>query len=314
MNDYNEIVNNIQRKCEGLQQDLEFRHLVEAITGESPLGYAYSLRMSVDPEAEFSSAAQAVMELALHFLSEDGEPVDFSTELAQWIDDCRHSVRLIDAALTDPLRLDDPTNDPYEPDNQAILFPNFDPGYDRRDAWGKGNQDSHAPVFVKSANPIGKTNRDMWKRTTKNDNRDLYVLCDYGNFSLDQTKKYHASLFKVKTNIRRVSGVATPFLSVGAVQINMRTGVAECGLSGCNMKAQLLHTNPEALALSKITGYAPEPDREYQEYQILKILEHLGTHDKNGWLGKILNVNRRRDTNEDKLRSRNKALVAQFNN
>lgn len=297
MTDYNDLVNSIQRKCEGLKQDLEFRHLVEAITGESPLGYAYSLRMSVDPEAEFSSAAQSVMELALHFLSEDGEPIDFSTELAQWVDDCRHSVRLIDAALTDPLRLDDPTNDPYEPDNQAIMFPNFDPGYDRRDAWGKGNQDSHAPVFVKSANPIGKTNRDMWRRTTKHENRDLYVLCDYGNFSLDQTKKYHASLFKVKTNIRRVSGVATPFLSVGSVQINMRTGIAECGLSGCNMKAQLMYAPVDSDDPSK-------PDREYQEYQVLKILEHLGTHDKNGWLGKILEVKRYRDNDDNRWLNR----------
>jgi hypothetical protein len=276
------------------QPEPEFRTIVERVTGESPLTYAYSLRMAVDPEEEFAHTASLVYEIVLALIEYD---LDFSDELSQWIDDCRHSVRLIDAALTDPLRLDDPNNDPYEYEPNINADPStFDAGYDRRDAWGKGNKNFNA-VFVSSANPLGKTSRDMWKRTTKNDTSDLYVLCDYGNFSLDQTKKYHESLFKVKTNIRRVSGVATPFLSVGCIQINMRNGIAECGLSGCTMKTQLLHAPVDS-------PVGVENDREYQEYQILKILEHLGTHDKNGWLGKITEVKRYRDSDDNKWLSR----------
>lgn len=132
-------------------------------------------------------------------------------------------------------------------------------------------------------------------------NTELYLCTEYGSFSFQATANNAAAALRVRRSIR--NGV--PFLSVGSIQINMNSGLVSCGLNGCIWARTLNQTHKD--------------DRQLQEYVVLSILAHVGSHTHTNTKGQTLGVvptfkaepKRTRDSYNDKLRSHAMAIYWQ---
>lgn len=239
--------------------DNTFAEQFEEIVMESTFSVFSFARTLEDPWAYMKSVLEDIKHLEEQFEDEYTEFVDRANE---WLD-------ILDSAFTSNERQDihsrwDEDDPEYSPVGQT-----FDRGYNPRqrvrDVW-----DMDSPVFATEVH--NKSSRKIWQRTTKNDSNALRILCDYGNFDMGATEKYGRALLRIRTVTRNVKGVPTPFLSVGAVQINMRTGFVKCGVYGCNHEGQLTYTENSIVK--------PGFDKEWAEYQVLRIFAHLGEHGK----------------------------------
>lgn len=234
-----------------------FAEKFEEITFESTYSVFGFARTLEDPWAYMSSVLEDIAHLSDEYEDEYNEFVD---RAKNWMD-------ILDSAFTSDERdaVHD-REDEFEPEYSPV-GQSFDRGYNPRqrirDIW-----DMDSPVFVREQ--YNKKSRDIWQRTTKNDSTSLRILCDYGNFDMGLTEKYGKALLRIRTVTRNVKGVPTPFLSIGAVQVNMRTGFVKCGVFNCEHEGHLSHKY-----LSDGTW-----DKEWAEYQILRIFAHLGTHGK----------------------------------
>lgn len=143
--------------------------------------------------------------------------------------------------------------------------------------------------FFEYTGYVNTIKTESWIRPTGvhyTSNTELYMCLEYGNFSFQATQNAANATFRV----RRVVRDSVPFLAVGAIQINMHTGLCACGVNGCGWKRSLNQTHAE--------------NRELQEYVVLSILEHLSTHSKGIVPRFVQPAKRFRDSPEAKLKSR----------
>lgn len=150
----------------------------------------------------------------------------------------------------------------YDP-NAETRFLKYNPREFVRDVWGLDS------VMFYTESRQTQTSRAEWKRVTEGESTQLRLLTEYGNFDFGLTAKAGRAKLRVRTQVRK----GTPYLSIGAVQINMLTGKVACGVVGCKHVGQLSN-KPD-----RNDPTEQKPDREWQEYQILRIIAHLGTHD-----------------------------------
>jgi hypothetical protein len=105
------------------------------------------------------------------------------------------------------------------------------------------------------------TSRDVWDRTTGVEH-DTIVLTEYGIFNPMSTSRAHAAWMRV----RRVKRHGVEWLTIGSIQINMSNGEFYCGVSRCEFAHRL----------------TDQCSREHMEYQVMLLLQHLGTHAPKG--------------------------------
>jgi hypothetical protein len=124
-----------------------------------------------------------------------------------------------------------------------------------------------------------------WKNSSES--KHIRLLTEWGNFDFGVTDRASRATLRVRTQTRK----GVPHLGVGAVWVNMNTGSVKCWVNGCKF-ARRLRYNPDG---------TDEFDREYAEFQVLSILQHLGDHTlvnpANYWTP-IVHVKRFRDDRE----------------
>lgn len=265
-----------------------FTAAIEELTGESPYSVIAFARTLNDPWAYLDSVREDARAENIHENFPE-EYEEFNERIEEFLD-------TVDASLVSPERIAKDTDKWYsEPELESY----YSPRQFRQDVWGKGS-----PVWVVDSSTshlggrLGNTSRDIWKRATKDQSKDIRILCDYGNFSLEITNNLHKAFYKVRTSVRK----GIPVLGIGPVEVNMNTGQVACRVSGCNHRGQLTYS-----ADSEV-----EADREWMEYQVLRILAHIGwhnnrfpkTHTKDGrstHFPKILETKRHRDSDDEKV-------------
>ena len=185
---------------------------------------------------------------------------------------CEDFMEHLDESLITQL-MDQNRDDEIDPE------PKYDYKYSNRqfnqDKWG-----IDPTMFVKDYH---SNSRKEWRRSTGTDEH-LRMLTEWGNFSFDITEKNAKAKMRVHTNVRQ----GVPFLSVGSVNINMHTGVAKCYASGCKFSGQLRYNDEGTKHF----------DKEYAEFQVMRILQHLGDHtlkNPNNYWTPIIHVKRFRD-------------------
>lgn len=233
----------------------------ETMIGQDLYELKSELRLSLNAQAELD---EFLAEHSTH-LSED-----FLSELTE---DLQQAIDKLDESIVERLmHMNDHSYSQhdqyeYEYDNARpdAYYPEF--VSDVR-GWGRDNK-----AFVNTA--YRRNSRSEFKRTSGPEKR--IILTEIGSFDLTLTSKTAAAWMRVTRPVR--NGV--PHIQVGAVSINLSNGQLKCGVYDCDWKKQLTHIDPQVLQLAQITSTEdelPEFDREWAEYQLLKILEHLGTH------------------------------------
>ena len=120
------------------------------------------------------------------------------------------------------------------------------------------------PTYFTTMDERQRTSREEWRRVTE-DNYRLRMLVEYGNFDIAVTEKTARAWLRVRTAVRK----GVPYLAVGAIQIDMTNGLAQCGVVGCNHKGWLT---------VKDDGSSVEK-KQWLEFQVLRLIMHLGDHD-----------------------------------
>lgn len=260
-----------------------FTDKIEELTGESPYSIIAFARTINDPWAYFDSVEEDAIE--------SGIVEAFPEEWAEFWERVQEFKDTVDASLVSPERIEKDT-DPWHVEPEARDY--YSPRQFRQDVWGIGS-----PKWVIDSNlgnsRHGNESRKVWNRATQEDT-NLRIVCDYGNFDIELTKRNARAMLRVRTVVRK----GIPYLNIGGVTINMLNGHTKCGVSGCKTEGWMT--------------YAPtpnsEPDKEWMEYQVLRVLAHLGDHYNGGsnYFNKILAVKRHRDTDAMKFGSRTWAL------
>lgn len=213
-------------------------------------------------------------------LQQKSTDLDLDLDLYEWNNKLSIFLSTIDASL-ETKRQHNTTDKWYQsPDPNQSPQTRYNPRDFYRDK--VSNQSQYVAFFTEAR--ISESSRNEWRRVTINDNVQTRLLTEYGNFDLGTTHKAARALLRVRTNIRH----GNPYLSVGAVQINLRTGHIKCGVNGCKHEGQLTRS---------------DNSRVWFEFTILCILAHLGTHQigKGQIFPTIPEVKRYRDTPEEKL-------------
>jgi hypothetical protein len=243
-------------------------------TGESSSSIIAYARTITDP---WNYLEQAIDELKIEFMDFSSEMTD---QLDAFIERANTFLEEVDASLETKRNITEAQDrwaSEYDP-NAETRFMRYNPREMVRDIWGIGP----AMFFVESR--ASKDAKREWKRVTKDQPASLRMLTEYGNFDIGITERASKAALRVRTAVRK----GEPYLSIGAVQVNLNTGKVYCGVYGCNHTGRLSHG-----------------DREWMEYQILRILQHLGTHDMKS-AGKVFpvfveEVSPKRDTAKQKL-------------
>lgn len=261
-----------------------FTTAIEDLTGESPYSIIAFARTLNNPWEYFDSVREEAKELSIHENFPE-EYEEFDERIQQFLD-------TVDSSLVDEARLNSAQYDKWYVEPEAPDY--YSPRQFRQDVYGYGSPKWVVDSTIGSSRH-GNESRKVWNRATNNDH-NLRIICDYGNFDIALTQKAANATLRVRTSIRK----GVPYLNIGGVTINMLDGHTQCMVSGCTTQGWMT--------------YAPikdgEPDKEWMEYQVLRVLAHLGDHYNGGsnYFNKILAVKPKRDTDAMKFGSRTWAL------
>jgi hypothetical protein len=275
-------------------QALTFDDEFEVIVGESEYSVLAFARTLTDPWSYLTGPDGVIADITTACLDQA-----YPQEFQAFVERVQDFLDTVDAALTAPERMELQ----YDRWDELDMEPNinsesYDPGYSplqqKRDVWGIDR-----PEFIQPKPEFDSeySSRGIWKRT-KGHTTHTYGLTEWGTFSFDVTKRFAHSLLRVDWHMLH----GKPYLRVGGVDISLLSGKCICRVSGCDWKRTLRY-NPDS--------ESTEFDREYAEFQVLSILQHLGEHTlknpKNYWTP-ILEVKRFRD---DKSKSKSKSKKVQ---
>lgn len=217
----------------------KFQETFEETFKVSPLQFIAEFRTVNNPEQQLEEAIQ-------EFLGVNEDDEDFQDELTEWIEAANNSIQDYQQTLMEKHTISNRWDElDLTPDSKPNKLSNYTDTKFTIDATVQHNSQSQ---------PI--SSRDIWDRTSGHNTKTI-VLTEYGVFDKNLTDR---TMWRW-LNVNKVQRNGVEWITFGSIQINMSNGEFYCGVNKCEFAHQLMHSN-----------------RQVMEYQILRLLEHLGTH------------------------------------
>lgn len=145
-------------------------------------------------------------------------------------------------------------------DRWAEFEPESNPPYKKfaQDLWPRK---THTVFFTEES---AGSSRELFNRESPEEKITRVLITSIGYFDLDRTAAVHSAWLKASA----ISVQGRPKLKVGMLLVDLQSGEVECKVFRCGQHWHLAHG-----------------DREFAEFQILKMFAHLGEHDdpRNPW-------------------------------
>lgn len=259
---------------------------ISNILGMEQHEFVYELSQDLDPIQAFNT-----------FLSEVGEE-DLLRFEEEW-EAIRQQLETRNATLQERLSTVDRWTE-IQPERDTIRPDSYYPELKRDAANIRGTQDITEWVNTqesRSSREIRARIDNAYLKSLSHDERakryHKKIMLEYGTFDIAITESTHKAWLQVRRDLYHNT------LKVGMILINMSNGEAHCKVYRCDHKFQLSSKSPSPTI----------QDREWQEYQVLRIFEHLGTHNNPAWPKFTQHTNPNRDTPQEKLASRSSVVA-----
>lgn len=142
--------------------------------------------------------------------------------------------------------------------------------------------------------------REVYNRSTPGEKTVQFLITEIGYFDLALTEKVHSQWLQVSP----LTIKGRPVLRVGMLMVDLECGSVKCNVYRCKAEFQLSH---------KVDDDG-NWDREWAEYQVLRMFAHLGTHDhpKNPWPKFKVLPSPFRDSDDQRLANRSLTISRQY--
>lgn len=225
---------------------------------ETPRDLLTLIRQAVNPWQEFSEITEKCNSWMMKRL-DDGCEVDsdFTEPYFEWVNTAQDLLDTLHATSEEQSERN------HQDRWYSIPDPNLQPwdfGYSARQFRADVRGDDK-PVFVE---PVGNS-RLSDKRVEAGVNPDMWFVTEFGNLNVKSTSAYHSSLLRIRAY--KAPRTHNDCISIGGVEVDFTAQRVQCRVYGCKHK-----------------GYIPDTeDREEQEFFILRIFYHLGSHYAGGF-------------------------------
>lgn len=223
---------------------ISFESMFEAQFNLSPNNVINEFRAEVNPD-------NTLDEYATEFVFDESLPADKQEEIFEayeaWVERARISISEYQETLADKYAARNTTD---ELDLTSETRPDNPNNYRVKTVWAYST-----PFTDGSDTP---TSRDIWDRTT-GFGQETMVMCEYGSYNPTTTTANAAAMMRM----RKVYRNKAMWLTIGSISINLDNLDYHCGQHKCEFAGSF--RNHMGLA-------------EVQEYFVLMLLQHLGTH------------------------------------
>lgn len=255
---------------------------IEDILGMDPHEFIYETSQAIDPIQEFDEFMEDL----------DAERPGLSEHFSDELAEIRESIQSRQDTFAEQAMHRDSTRE-YEPEVYQPYTKLWDDVNGKNEIYEYINsQESRSSREIRNRIDNERINKMTPQQRQKQYHKR--IMLEHGTFDINVTRSTHAAWLQVRRDLYHNT------LKVGMILINMSNGHAQCKVYGCKHEFQLSSrsASPETIT-----------DREWQEYQVLRIFEHLGTHNNPAWPKFTSHTNPNHDTTQEKLASRSSVLA-----